>query len=598
MATLKETVIEGDFRAEDTIIDLNEGIGSAQDPDVWFNQSTNGIYGGVRIDRGNETAALVAWNESQDRWEIGLEGQTERVLTESDLGAVSGLSIEPGLNTEFQVNASTGATVIDSVPSGSDTQLQFNDNGAFGASSDLVFDGTDLKAPAVEVSDVFKISGRRAVFTRAFKIAVGESAYNQYQGSGSGTRNTLIRENDDSTAYALAGSDNVVVGELTPTSINTSGHVFVGSDAGEAPTTGSESVAIGFKAGHNVSSSASFASTVLVGARAAEDAGNVEGSVALGRQALSGADAQSTVALGRQAGFAFSGDNAVFIGSGAGTDAGDYTQANVSGIAIGNQAFTTAAGQAVIGAPADKGSNPTTITDLYVGEGVETDSPEPLTVHASGAQTISGTKNPATAGADLRLASGVGSGAATGSSISILTPDPETTNYAQQTLSERLRVNATGVYVLDEPTESGFNNQVLARNASTGEVQALPTSFLQAQAPFTATTTGTATENLLRSGAGIVLSSGEAVNFEADVVAQDSSGNVHTWQVRGSGVRTGSNASFVGVPVVESVAYDLSVQALELDVVTTGNEIRLEATGLPGKDVDWTAEIETTTVNI
>jgi len=48
-----------------------------------------------------------------------------------------------GNNTTI-ASASNGAITVTSIPSGSNTEIQLNDNGSFGASADLTFDGTQL----------------------------------------------------------------------------------------------------------------------------------------------------------------------------------------------------------------------------------------------------------------------------------------------------------------------------------------------------------------------------------------------------------------------------------------------------------------------
>lgn len=60
-----------------------------------------------------------------------------------------------GTNVTTSVNTSTGAVTINSTtpPAGSNTQLQYNNSGALGASSSLTFDGTNLSTPYLKVTN-------------------------------------------------------------------------------------------------------------------------------------------------------------------------------------------------------------------------------------------------------------------------------------------------------------------------------------------------------------------------------------------------------------------------------------------------------------
>lgn len=165
MATLKETVIEGDFRAEDLVIDINDEIGNAQDPGFWFGQ--RGGIAGVRVNRGSETDAVLSWDEDDGHWEVGLEGGQRRILDSQDLEDIlNAAGIEPGDNVTTGVNASTGATIINAVPSGSDGELQYNDSGSFGAFSGLTFDGASLTTPGITITSTQRVSGADELLVR------------------------------------------------------------------------------------------------------------------------------------------------------------------------------------------------------------------------------------------------------------------------------------------------------------------------------------------------------------------------------------------------------------------------------------------------
>jgi len=67
---------------------------------------------------------------------LGLSGSLTR-LTDGTSYLVAG-------DNTTVVSASNGQVIVTSIPAGSNTELQFNDGGAFGASADLTFDGTLL----------------------------------------------------------------------------------------------------------------------------------------------------------------------------------------------------------------------------------------------------------------------------------------------------------------------------------------------------------------------------------------------------------------------------------------------------------------------
>lgn len=139
MANLRATTIQGDFKAQDTIVDLNsQFLNTSDDPETAIVD-----FAGVRIGRGSAPASTLYWNENVNEWQLGIEGDLSRILTEEDISdiigevAASSIGIEEGLNIDLLFNASTGGTIVSAVPSGDNGDFQINNNGLF----DVVSDG-------------------------------------------------------------------------------------------------------------------------------------------------------------------------------------------------------------------------------------------------------------------------------------------------------------------------------------------------------------------------------------------------------------------------------------------------------------------------
>jgi hypothetical protein len=62
-----------ELHIEDNIIKLNNGV-----------EGLPSLDSGLEIERGTETNSTLLWNETNDRWEIGLVGDTSRILTSKD----------------------------------------------------------------------------------------------------------------------------------------------------------------------------------------------------------------------------------------------------------------------------------------------------------------------------------------------------------------------------------------------------------------------------------------------------------------------------------------------------------------------------------
>jgi len=90
---------------------------------------------GIEIDRGTEDSATLQWNETDPAWEykIGSSFSITRGLDPVDPNDYA---------TRNYVDNSAGGAA--GTVAGSNTEIQFNDNGSFGASSNLTWDGSTV----------------------------------------------------------------------------------------------------------------------------------------------------------------------------------------------------------------------------------------------------------------------------------------------------------------------------------------------------------------------------------------------------------------------------------------------------------------------
>ena len=135
------------------------------------------------------------------------------VTGDTNLGAVGNLTITGGnvgyvLTTDGAGNLSWQEDTSNGIPGGSNTQVQFNSSGAFGASANLTFDGTTLTANDIIDSS---LTASKPVFTNGSKNLVSTGTLGVDQG-GTGlttlTANNVILGNGTSTPSFVAPSTN------------------------------------------------------------------------------------------------------------------------------------------------------------------------------------------------------------------------------------------------------------------------------------------------------------------------------------------------------------------------------------------------------
>ena len=120
----------------------------------------------------------------------------------------TGVTVAAGTRAIIAWNGTDFVNVGGGLPAGSNTQVQFNSSGAFGASSNLTFDGTTLTANDLIDSS---LTASKPVFTNGTKNLVSTGTLGVDQG-GTGlttlTANNVILGNGTSTPTFVAPSTN------------------------------------------------------------------------------------------------------------------------------------------------------------------------------------------------------------------------------------------------------------------------------------------------------------------------------------------------------------------------------------------------------
>lgn len=236
------------------------------------------------------------------------------------------------------------ATVSGGTPAGSTTQVQYNNAGAFGASSNFTWDNS------TSTLSVNSVAIGRGGGGSSTSTAVGTSALGT--GSTTGVANTAFGYS--ALAGLTSGSSNIGIGVNAGNLLAGGGNnILIGNYAGDAITSGYYNIAIGGDALGSATTGASY--NVAIGQDALKLATNPGGSVAIGHQAAdsvtSGTEIVaigqnalaalvgngSSVAVGTYAGAATTGDANTLIGNRAGIN----LSTGANNVGIGNSAFGT-----------------------------------------------------------------------------------------------------------------------------------------------------------------------------------------------------------------------------------------------------------------
>jgi len=281
------------------------------------------------------------------------------VSTQIGKGTVLQAPTADGTVGQFLTTDGAGNLSFDTVaasPAGSDTQIQFNDGGAFGGSSNLTWDDATLQVTGTSTTAPTLVAKLPASATDN-AIEVQDS-----------TGTTLFLVNEKGTPWGSANG-------------NTSNCHF-GTGITHSPT-------FGFNVGIGNNISQTNQATVVIGWGASATGGS---SVTMGYSASTQGDA-GQVAIGR----------AATANGNGGTAIGGFTDTNgYASTVLGVRSEATADRQFVVG------SSSYHINDVYTGNGVTNAAPEDVTYHATGG---SGTD---IAGANLTLAGGAGTGTGAG----------------------------------------------------------------------------------------------------------------------------------------------------------------------------------------
>jgi len=290
----------------------------------------------------------------------------------------AGVSVANGIKVALYCNGTTVVTAVSSTVAGSDTQVQYNNAGAPGASANLIFDGTSLTVNGVKI-------GRGAVSTAAANLAIGPNALESFSGgvlgntavgsqalqkasSGfnltalgyyagqnitSGSNNTAIGASTlgSFSVPSTTSSYNTAVGSGALSKVNTGGYNnAVGWNAGSVITSGDHNVAIGTQALYFLDSGVY---NTCIGNGSMYSASSASYNTAIGSDTLgSNISGVRNVGVGYFAGVRVSGDDSISIGylstgsSGnnvivIGSNAVSSTATVSNEITLGNSSITT-----------------------------------------------------------------------------------------------------------------------------------------------------------------------------------------------------------------------------------------------------------------
>jgi hypothetical protein len=137
----------------------------------------------------------------------------------------TGVTVAAGTRAIIAWNGSDFVNVGGGSAAGSNTQVQFNSSGSFGASANLTFDGTTLTANDIIDSS---LTASKPVFTDASKNLVSTGTLGADQG-GTGLATT--------TAYSVVFSGTTSTGAFQASAgPGTAGHILTSNGAGALPT--------------------------------------------------------------------------------------------------------------------------------------------------------------------------------------------------------------------------------------------------------------------------------------------------------------------------------------------------------------------------
>jgi hypothetical protein len=180
---------------------------------------TTGTYASTGLTANSSQYAVLLWTaggtatrtitvpaQSKTYVVINKTSSTQSILVKAATG--TGVTVAAGTRAIIAWDGTNFVNVGGGLPAGSNTQVQFNNAGAFGASANLTFDGTTLTANDIIDSS---LTASKPVFTDASKNLVSTGTLGVDQG-GTGlttlTANNVILGNGASNPTFVAPSTN------------------------------------------------------------------------------------------------------------------------------------------------------------------------------------------------------------------------------------------------------------------------------------------------------------------------------------------------------------------------------------------------------
>jgi hypothetical protein len=180
---------------------------------------TEGTYASTGLTANSSQYAVILWTaggtatrtitvpaQSKTYVVINKTSSTQSIIVQGVTG--TGVTVAAGTRAIIAWDGTNFVNVGGGLPAGSNTQVQFNSAGAFGASANLTFDGTTLTANDLIDSS---LTASKPVFTNGTKNLVSTGTLGVDQG-GTGlttlTANNVILGNGTSTPTFVAPSTN------------------------------------------------------------------------------------------------------------------------------------------------------------------------------------------------------------------------------------------------------------------------------------------------------------------------------------------------------------------------------------------------------